>query len=170
MGTTCTSGLSECHMHMYSPLHNFNISSSVKAGWAWREDDGRERERGERERGKGRRGGGGGDTYFHAFYTVVHTILGKGIHKLSHMLQVVTPSSTDERAVIHFLRLCSALLRVLKSLLASLRAKRASTPSPIVASTIYTCELLIYAHLRLEPHPFSHPSLVCACVAIMSSC
>ena len=68
MGTTCTSGLSECHMHMYSPLHNFNISNSVKAGWEWREDDGRERgggeretggrERGERERGKEGRGEG----------------------------------------------------------------------------------------------------------------
>ena len=60
-------------MHMYSPLHNFNISNSVKAGWEWREDDGREREGGERERGeRGEREGGergGGDTYFHAFCT-----------------------------------------------------------------------------------------------------
>ena len=75
MGTTCTSGLSECHMHMYSPLHNFNISNSVKAGWEWREDDGRERETGERERGEGRRGEGRGR---YILSCLLHT-LGEGI-------------------------------------------------------------------------------------------
>ena len=44
---TCTSGLSECHMHMYSPFHSFNISSSAKAGSGGEGEQGR----GEMERG-----------------------------------------------------------------------------------------------------------------------
>ena len=55
---TCTSGLSECHMHMYSPFHSFNISSSVKAGSSG--EGGNRGGEGEMERGN--RGGGGEDS------------------------------------------------------------------------------------------------------------
>ena len=39
----------------------------------------REREGRGKEGREGRKGEGGGDTYFHAFYTVVYIILGEGI-------------------------------------------------------------------------------------------